>query len=281
MWMQMVGKLKLARCAPENHWWHVTFSVSGRGLSSGLIPDGKRAFEAEFDFLEHKLQLRTTDGFQKSVGLFPRSVADFYRELGAMLSSLGIEFNIWPKPVEFSEVIPFPEDTVHQSYDSEYARRFWRVLTTADELLRESHPSFVGKRSPVHFFWGGMDMALTWFSGRRVPPPEGANAVDREAYSHEVISAGFWPGDTRFPEPAFYAYALPQPHGFPTSTVRPDKAFYYDGYREFLLRYDDARKAPSPRRAVLDFLQSTYEAGAKLGGWDRGSLERTEPFPVT
>ncbi len=274
----MVGKLKLARCAPENHWWHVTFSVSGRGLSSGLIPDGKRAFEAEFDFLEHKLELRTTDGFQKSVRLFPRSVADFYRELGAVLASLGIELNIWPKPVEFAEVIPFPEDTVHQSYDSEYAHRVWRVLTTVDELLRESHPSFVGKRSPVHFFWGGMDMALTWFSGRRAAPQEGANAVDREAYSHEVISAGFWPGDTLFPEPAFYAYALPQPQGFPTWSVRPDKAFYYGGYREFLLRYDDARKAPSPRRAVLDFLQSTYEAGANLAGWDRGSLERTDPF---
>ncbi len=275
----MVGKLKLARCPPENHWWHVTFSVSGRGLSSGLIPDGKRAFEAEFDFLEHKLQLRTTDGFQKSVGLFPRSVADFYRELGAVLSSLGIEFNIWPKPVEFEQAIPFPEDTTHHSYDSEHARRFWRVLTTVDELLRESHPSFVGKRSPVHFFWGSMDMALTWFSGRHAAPAVGANAVDREAYSHEVISAGFWPGDSRFPEPAFYAYALPQPQGFPTSRVRPGKAFYYDGYHEFLLRYDDARKAPSPRRAVLDFVQSTYEAGANLGGWDRGSLERHEPFP--
>lgn len=279
MWLQMIGKLKLARCAPENHWWHVTFSVSGRGLSSGLIPDGNRAFEAEFDFLEHKLQLRTTDGFQKSVGLFPRSVADFYRELGAVLSSLGIELNIWPKPVEFAEVIPFPEDFVHRSYDSEYARRFWRVLTTVDELFREFRGPFLGKCSPVQFYWGEMDMALTRFSGRRAPPREGVSVVDREAGSHEVISGGFWPGDSRFPEPAFYAYAAPQPQGFSTSTVRPEKAFYSRDFGEFLLRYDDARQASSPRRAVLDFLQSTYEAGANLGGWDRASLERTEPFP--
>jgi len=279
MWLQMVGKLKLACCAPQNHWWHVTFYVSGRGLRSGPIPDGKRAFEAEFDFQEHKLQLRTTDGLEKSLRLYPRSVADFYRELMAALSSLGIEVHIWPKPVEVAEPIPFPEDTIHSAYDADYARRFWRVLTTADTLLKEFRSPFLGKSSPVHFFWGGMDLALTRFSGRRAPPREGADRVTREGYSHEVISGGFWPGDARFPEPAFYAYASPEPVGFSTSAVSPEKAFYSRDMGEFFLRYDDVRAAPSPRRAVLDFLQSTYEAGANLGGWDRSSLERTEPFP--
>jgi hypothetical protein len=280
MWLQIVGKLKLARCAPQNHWWHVTLYVSARGLTTGLIPDGKRAFELEFDFSEHRLHLRATDGSHKSLGLYPRSVSDFYRELMAALASLGIEGRIWPKPVEIAEEpIAFAEDTVHAAYDGDYAHRFWRVLITADTLFNEFRSSFLGKCSPVHFFWGGMDLAVTRFSGRRAPPREGANAVDREGYSHEVISGGFWPGEPRFPESAFYAYAAPAPDGFSASAIQPRKAFYGQDFAEFFLRYDDARLAPSPRQAVLDFLQSTYEAGANLGRWDRSSLERIKAVP--
>jgi hypothetical protein len=273
MWLQMVGKLKLARCAPQNHWWHVTLSLSARGLSTGLIPDGKRAFEAEFDFLDHKLQLRATDGSSKTLGLYPRSVSDFYRELMSAISSLGIEVRIWPKPVEVTEPIPFEEDRIHASYDADYARRFWRALVTAETLLKEFRSSFLGKCSPVHFFWGGMDLAVTRFSGRRAPPRPGADAITREGYSHEVISGGFWPGASRFPEAAYYAYAAPPPDSFSASAIRPQSAFFCQDFGEFFLRYEDARSAPSPRRAVLDFLQSTYEAGANLGRWDRGSLE--------
>jgi hypothetical protein len=228
----------------------------------------------EFDFLDHNLVIKTSQNQTKSIPLAPRSVADFYQEFMAALASLGIDVEIWHMPVEIPNPIAFDRDTQHTSYDREYVTRFWSILLVVDSVFHEFRSRFLGKNSPVHFFWGSFDLCVTRFSGRRAPEREGADLITREAYSHEVISAGFWPGGGEIKGPAFYAYAAPEPAGFGQSRVRPGKAFYHPQMKEFLLMYDDVRLDPSPRSALIEFLQSTYEAGANLAKWDRAELER-------
>jgi hypothetical protein len=248
--------------------------VNARGLTSSAIPYGDGIFEVQFDFVEHKLIIQTSWGASKSLALRPQSVADFYAEFMLALQALGIEVKIWSMPVEVPNPVRFEKDTQNKSYDREYAHRFWQVLILCDTIFKEFRAGFIGKDSPVHFFWGSFDLCVTRFSGRRAPERPGADAVTREAYSHEVISAGFWPGGGDIKGAAFYAYAAPEPAGFSDEKVRPAAAFYHPVMKEFLLMYDDVRGAASPREALLSFLQSTYEAGAKLAGWDRKELER-------
>jgi hypothetical protein len=277
LWTQIVGKVKLALCPPENHWWHVTFTVTAGGLSTGPIPwDGppRRTFEIRFDFVDHELLIMTSDGAVKAIPLVPRSVARFYRELMECLAALEIGVRINPLPSEIANPIRCDQDEAHASYDPVHANRFWRILLETATVLRRHRSRFIGKCSPVHFFWGGFDLALTFFSGRRAPERPGADLMTREGYSHEVISCGFWPGSESFPEPAFYAYAAPEPAGFAAAPVLPPAAFYHPQLKEFLLRYDDMRAAPDPAQALRDFCRSTYEAGATLAGWDRAALER-------
>lgn len=273
MWTQVVGKVRLALSPHVNHWWEVPLYVSPRGLTTSSVPFSRGIFEIEFDFIDHLLHLRTSTGEQRDLRLFPQAVADFYRQVMAALASLGIQVKIRPVPVEIPDPIPFPEDHQHAAYDAEYARRFWQILISSSTVLQEFRARFVGKCSPVHFFWGSFDLAVTRFSGRPAPPRTGADAITRDAYSHEVISAGFWPGGGEVNGPAYYCYAAPEPAGFAAAAVRPESAFYHTGLKEFLLMYDDVRRSASPRATLLEFLQSTYEAGANLGGWDRKSLE--------
>jgi Family of unknown function (DUF5996) len=275
MWTQIVGKVRLALTPHVNHWWNVPLYVSSRGLTTSPIPYGDRVFEVEFDFVDHKLYLRLSNGVTKELALVPRSVADFYREFMDTLRSVGIEMKIWRMPVEIPEPIAFDQDYIHASYDREYAHRFWRVLVSADEVLKQFRSAFIGKSSPVHFFWGSFDLALTRFSGRRAPERPEADSITREAYSHEVISAGFWPGGGEVADAAFYCYAAPEPPGFSQQAVRPAAAFYHPKLKEFLLMYEDVRRAASPSSMLMDFLQSTYDAGATLGKWDRPALERS------
>src|ERR1700691_5414777 len=274
MWSQIVGKVRLALSPRINHWGEVPLYVSATGLTTSAIPYPGGIFEVEFDFIHHQLLIKTNHDTAATLALKPRSVADFYREFMAALASLGIPVKIWKMPVEIPNPIAFDEDTRHAAYDPEYANRFWRILASSEKLFVEFRARFIGKASPVHFFWGSFDLAATRFSGRRAPERPGADAVTREAYSHEVSSAGFWPGGGAIQEAAFYAYAAPEPAGFAGEKVKPAAAFYHHGIKEFLLMYDDVRGAASPREALLGFLQSTYEAGAKLAGWDRKELER-------
>ena len=280
MWTQIVGKVRLALTPRTNHWWSVPLYVSARGLTTSLIPYGARSFEAEFDFIEHKLHLRVSNGQSRELALAPRTVADFHGEFMAALKALGIEVTIWKMPVEVANPIPFDKDTTHAAYDAASVEKFWRTLVSADAVFKAFCSRFIGKTSPVHFFWGSFDLAVTRFSGRRAPPRNDADPVLRkimqEAYSHEVISAGFWPGSsgTDVADAAFYCYAAPQPEGFEKQPVRPSKAFYHSGMGEYILRYDDVRHAASPTAALLEFLESTYEAGATTGKWDRATLER-------
>jgi len=275
MWTQMVGKLRLALSPPLNHWWQVPLYVSARGLTTSAIPYLSGNFECEFDFLDHVLRLATCRAETKTMALGPRSVADFYREFKSVLASLSIEAKIWPTPVEIPDPIRFDRDTAHASYDPVYAHRFWRALTAVDALCKEFRARFIGKASPVHFFWGSFDLAATRFSGRKAPDRTGADAMTREAYSHELTSVGWWPGNGGFDAPMFYAYAAPEPPGFRESKVLPAEARYNAHLGEFLLPYDAVRNSPDPARAVLDFFQSTYEAAAINGKWDRAALERT------
>ena len=268
MWTQIVGKTRMALTPPVNHWWHVPLYVSSRGLSTSPVPAGSRTFEAEFDFLSHNLLIRASDGQVKFIPLYPRSVADFYREYMSTLAAIGIEVKFWKMPVEIPDPIPFDRDDQHASYDPEYANRFWRVLIQADSILKLFRGRFTGKASPVHFFWGSFDLAVTRFSGRRAPERPGADRMTREAYSHECCSAGFWPG-AGIDAPAFYSYAAPAPQGYAAQVVRPPAAFYHTSLAEFLLMYDDVRRAPSPQAMLLDFFQTTYDAAATLGHWDR------------
>ncbi|PYP92482.1 MAG: hypothetical protein DMG65_03935 [Candidatus Angelobacter sp. Gp1-AA117] len=274
MWTQIVGKVRLALTPAMNHWWNVPLYVSARGLTTSPMPYDSRAFEVEFDFVEHKLFIRVNDGTGREIALVPRSVADFYKEFMSTLHGLGLDVPIWKMPVEIPDPIPFDEDRVHASYDPEYAHRFWQILVSADSVLKEFRSRFIGKSSPVHFFWGSFDLAVTRFSGRKAPEREGADPITREAYSHEVISVGFWPGSGDVQDAAFYAYAAPEPAGFPTAPVRPQRAFYHPQLKEFILMYEDVRSSKSPTAALLDFAQSTYEAGATLGQWNREALER-------
>jgi hypothetical protein len=274
MWTQIVGKVRLALCPRINHWWEVTLYVTSIGLTTSPIPYDSGIFEIQFDFIHHKLLIRTSSGAERVMALAPRSVADFYREFTECLQSLGIQVKIWKVPMEIPDPIAFDRDTKHASYDPEYANRFWRILVRTDEIFKEFRARFIGKSSPVHFFWGSFDLAVTRFSGRRAPAREGADAITREAYSHEVISAGFWPGAGNIKGPAFYAYAAPEPTGFAESHILPAKAFYDAQMHEFFLMYDDVRTAASPKAALLEFLQSTYDAAASLGKWNRDELER-------
>jgi hypothetical protein len=280
MWTQIVGKVRLALTPKTNHWWNVALYVSARGLTTSAIPYGDRVFEIEFDFLEHQLIIKTCDPATKIIPLGPRSVADFYQEFMAALRALKIDVTIWHMPVEVANPIPFDQDKTHASYDKEYARRFWRTLVSVDDVFKVFRSRFVGKSSPVHFFWGSFDLAVTRFSGRPAPerndPDPVLRKIMQEAYSHEVISAGWWPGGGEVKDAAFYCYAAPTPQAFAEQKVRPAAAFYDQQLGEFLLMHEDARRAGSPTSAVLEFLQSTYEAGATLAKWDRAALERTE-----
>jgi hypothetical protein len=278
-WAQVVGKVRLARLPWVNHSWHVTLYVTARGLTTGPMPHGTRTFQIDFDFVDHRLPVRTSDGGVRSLELRPRSVADFYRELMATLRDLGAETTIDPRPNELADATPFAEDEAHAAYDPEAARRFWRVLVQADRVLTAFRARFLGKCSPVHFFWGSFDLAVTRFSGRPAPRHPGGvphlpDWVVRDAYSHEVSSAGFWPGGGAVPYPAFYSYAYPEPAGFPQAAVGPAGAFYSPDLREFVLPYDAVRTAASPDGTLLEFLEGTYRAAADLGRWDRAALER-------
>jgi Family of unknown function (DUF5996) len=274
MWTQIVGKVRLALSPRVNHWWQVALYVNARGLTTSAIPYRDGIFEVQFDFIDHKLHIQTSWSASKTLPLKAQSVSDFYAAFMSALRSLGIEVKIWPMPVEVPNPVRCDRDTQHASYDPEYVHRFWRILILSGEVFEEFRAGFIGKNSPVHFFWGSFDLAVTRFSGRRAPERPGADSITREAYSHEVISAGFWPGGGDIKGPAFYAYAAPEPPGFAEQKVRPSAAFYHPQIKEFLLMYDDVRHAVSPRQALLDFLQSTYEAGANLARWDRKELER-------
>lgn len=274
MWTQIVGKLRLALSPRVNHWWEAPLYVSPRGLTTSAIPYSAGIFEAEFDFLEHVLRFTTSTGETKLIALAPRSVADFYAEFSATIASLGIQAKIWPVPVEIPNPIHFDRDIQHADYDREYAQRFWRILVTVDTVFKEFRARFIGKASPVHFFWGSFDMAATRFSGRRAPDRANSDIITREAYSHEVSSAGWWPGGGEITTPVFYSYVAPEPAGFRDAKVGPETAFYHPRLAEFLLAYDDVRSASDPRGVLIEFLQSTYEAAANLGNWDRSALER-------
>ena len=274
MWMQAVGKVDLALSPRINHWWESTFHLNSFGLTTAPIPYDAGIFEIQFNFIHHRLVIHTSQGTEKTLGLRPRSVASFYEEFMSALQSLGIHVKIWTMPVEIPDPIAFDKDEQHAAYDAEYANRFWRILVLVDPVFNEFRGRFIGKSSPVHFFWGSCDLAVTRFSGRRAPEKPGADAITREAYSHEVISAGFWPGSGPVPEPAFYCYAAPEPPGFADGDPGQSGGFYHGELKEFVLRYEDVRQAVSPRNALMEFLESTYAAGATAGGWDRKNLER-------
>ena len=276
MWTQIVGKIRTKLAPPLNHYWHSALYVTARGLTTSPIPYGGQAFEIGFDFLDHQLHIRTHRGDNRTVKMYPRSVADFYRETMAKLGELGIEVKIWTMPQEVPEPIPFDRDEQHASYDADAATRFWRILLSCSRAFEELRCGFVGKQSPVHFFWGSMDLAVTRFSGRRAPERPGADPVTREAYSHEVASVGWWPGSGDIKDAAFYAYAAPAPAGFDQASIRPEKAFYLAALGEYILMYDDVRRSSDPRGAIREFAENVYRATATLGNWDK-SLERTPP----
>jgi hypothetical protein len=274
MWTQIVGKIRLAHSPTVNHWWHAALYVTPRGLTTSPIPYAGRTFEIQFDFIDHNLSIQTSDGMVRYMGLYPRSVADFYQELVAILASMGLEVKINPMPQEVADPIRCDQDNEHASYDEAYIERFRRILVQTDHIFKVFRGRFIGKCSPVHFWWGAFDLAVTRFSGRRAPERPGANLINREAYSHECSSVGFWPGSGGLLKPAFYAYTAPAPPGFNEAPIRPESAYYDSSIGEFILRYDDMRVAGQPAEMLLDFLQNAYEAGANLGKWDRDSLER-------
>jgi hypothetical protein len=275
---QIVGKIRLVQTPWLNHSWHVVLYVTARGLTTSPIPYGSRAFQIDFDFVDHVLWVRTSDGHFRQLMLAPKPVGEFFTELFAALAELGIKIRITTMPCEIVDCVPFDQDYTHAAYDRDYANRFWRVLLSAHDVLAHFRTGFLGKVSPVHFFWGSFDLAVTRFSGRKAPPHPGGvphlpDAVAREAYSHEVSSAGFWPGGGGIEFPAYYSYASPAPNGFADAQIRPQHAFFNNELGEFLLPYDAVRTAPDPERMLLEFLESTYAAAASLGKWDRAELE--------
>jgi hypothetical protein len=279
MWTQIPGKIRLVQSPWVNHSWHVALYVTSTGLTTSPIPYGLRTFQIDFDFIQHQLAIRASDGRTADFSLEPQSVAAFYRRLMDAMATLGLHVNIYRKPNEVQDPIRFDEDESHNAYDREYANRFWRILVQTDRILKEFRGRFIGKCSPVHLFWGALDLAVTRFSGRLAPPHPGGvpnlpDFVTREAYSHEVSSCGFWPGGGAFPHPAFYSYAYPEPAGFPEASVKPAAAFYSSDFREFILPYEAVRQAEFPDSVLLEFLQTTYEATARLSQWDRQALER-------
>lgn len=274
MWMQVVGKIRLFRSYPENHFWHVAFYVNPSGLTTSAIPDGSRTFAIDFDFLEHSLTISTSDGMLAAFPLEPMAVADFYAKLMETLGQLGIEAKITTFPVETDITERFDEDRVHRTYDPEAVSRLHQILVQVDRVLRRFRGEFLGKQSPVHFFWGAFDLASTRFSGRRAPERTGADEIMKESYSHEVHSVGWWPGSGEMTEPAFYAYAVPAPDGFAAASVRPEAARWSEALGEFVLPYEMVRTAEDPDEVILAFCRSTWDAAATLGGWDRSALER-------
>jgi hypothetical protein len=280
LWTQVVGKVRLAHAPMVNHWWNVALYVTSRGLTTSAIPYDARTFQIDFDFIDHRLVIRTGDGATETMPLGPRSVADFHAELMGRLRGLGLETRIWTMPVEIPDAIPFDRDHEHGSYDAGSVNRFWRVLIQADRVMKQFRSPFLGKVSPVHFFWGSFDMAVTRFSGRAAPPlnsesPNLGARVMREAYSHEVSSCGFWPGNGGFGKAAFYSYAYPEPPGFAKAGAGAAAGYYDEELGQFILPYDAVRRAESPDDEVLEFLRGTYAAAADLGHWDRAALERT------
>jgi hypothetical protein len=281
MWTQIVGKIRLVQSPWTNHSWHVPLYVSARGLTTSPIPYGWGAFELEFDFLDHVLRISTSDATTRRIELKPRTVAAMYREIFARLAELGIRIQIHPVPNEVQNAIPFERDEMHAAYDPVYANRFWRILLQVDRVFKAFRSGYIGKNSPVHFFWGSFDLATTRFSGAAAPPHPGGvpncpDWVTREAYSHEVSSCGFWPGNEAAPNPLFYSYAYPEPPGFRNAPVQPQQAHYDEAFGEFVLPYDAVRQSAAREASLLDFLQSSYEAAADLGHWDRKALERGE-----
>ncbi len=276
MWTQIAGKIALAHAPPLNHSWSVAFHVTPRGLATRTLPHGSRSFTMEFDFIDHELVIRTSDDDHRTLLLAPRPVAAFYHDVMATLADMRLPVKIWPVAVELPAPIRLDTDVVHHAYDADYANRCWRILVQLDRVFTASRCGFIGKASPVHFFWGAFDLAVSRFSGRPAPPREGP-AFMREAYSHEVISHGFWPGSGPVLEPSFYAYAVPEPNGLKEADVQPDAAYYHRELQEFILPYDAVRTAASPEEAITAFIESTYQQAATLGGWDRGALERRRP----
>jgi hypothetical protein len=274
MWTQIVGKTRLALTPLQNHWWNVPLYVTARGLGTSAMAYGNDVLDIEFDFFAHLLHLRLGSGAEKSMKLKPQTVADFYRQYLECLAALGVSVEIWPMPAEVANPIRFDLDTEHKSYDSEYAHRFWQVLANAEAIFRRFGTGFLGKVSPVHFFWGSFDLAVTRFSGRVAPPRAGADLIQREAYSHEVISAGFWPGNGGYGAPAFYCYAAPLPDGLAKAGVRPDAAGWDKTLGEFIFKYDAVLAQASPEAAVMEFLETSYAAAADVAKWDRAALER-------
>jgi hypothetical protein len=281
MWTQIVGKIRLACSTSVNHFWNCALYVTSSGLTTSPMFHGRGTFTIDFDFIDHQLRIETSDGERREIPLAPQSVADLYHVLMATLAAMKIDVQIWTMPVEVIKPIRFTEDRVHKSYDPQQANALFRALTQIDRVLKEFRGRFIGKASPVHFFWGSFDMAATRFNGRKAPPRPGADPITAESYSHEEISHGFWPGGTgatgaTLDSAAFYAYAAPEPNGFREAKIQPAEAFYSTEFGEYFLRYDDVRRAPSPDQALLDFCQSTYEAGANLAKWDRAALERSK-----
>ncbi len=274
MWTQVVGKICLALTPRTNHFWNSTFQITPRGLSTPTMMAGDRAFTMAFDFIAHRLVIQCSDGSAETIPLEPRTVADFYRVVMDTLRRMGIIVRIWTMPVEVPNPFRFEADDVHRSYDPVSANAFWRILIAIAPVFAGFRSDFIGKCSPVHFFWGSFDLAVTRFSGRRAPERPGADPVTRESYSHEVISHGFWPGGGPVPEPVFYAYAAPEPAGFKRAAIRPAAAFYSAELSEFILPYEAVRTAASPAADLTAFLKSTYEAGADLARWNRADLER-------
>ena len=278
LWTQIVGKIRMAHAPAVNHWWHVPLYLTSRGLTTSPMPYGGRSFQIDFDFIGHQLLIAASDGRGDRFALTPCSVAQFHKELMERLRALDLATRIWTMPVEIADPVPFEQDHLHAAYDADWVNRFWRVLAQADQVLKAFRARFLGKASPVHFFWGSFDLAVTRFSGRRAPPPPTnpmiPDPINREAYSHEVSSCGFWPGNGGFGEAAFYSYAYPLPAGFADAASGPPGAFYAKDVGEFILRYEAVRSAAAPTELLLEFLQATYRAAADLGGWDRAALER-------
>jgi hypothetical protein len=271
--LQIVGKIRLRATPLVNHWWNVPLYVSARGLTTTAISVDDRRFELEFDFVDHVLRIHPHEGKTRYVELAPRSVADFYAATMTALRAAGIECQIWTTPVEIADRTPFEHDREHRSYDKQYVGKFWDCVSRIDAVLTKFRAGFLGKCSPVHFFWGSMDLAVTRFSGRRAPPFE-ASAMEREAYSHEVSSAGWWPGDYRLESASFYSYTAPEPAGFATASILPPQAYYHASLKGFYLDHDVVRLAADPERTLLEFCESTYAAAAELGNWPRAELER-------
>jgi Family of unknown function (DUF5996) len=274
MWTQIVGKTRLALSPLQAHWWNVPLYVSARGLSTSAMPYGQELLEIEFDFVSHDLRFRLSNGARLSTPLRAQSVAEFYADYQRSLAAIGVAVKIHPRPVEIKDPIPFAEDTQHADYDRESASRFWRTLIRTDQIFQQFSTGFIGKVSPVHFFWGSFDLAVTRFSGRPAPARKEADSITREAYSHEVISAGFWPGNGGFGDAAFYCYAAPSPAGLDKAKIQPAAAGYNTALGEFILKYDDLRAESAPDEALMKFLETSYAEAANLAGWDRSALER-------